>query len=69
MPTIYQPYTNNTKLLLLVITGLITQIKNFGANKSCRKPISTNNITRTKRNRSKLQLQPSYYRKITTRAL
>jgi hypothetical protein len=49
MPTAYQPYANNTKSLLLVTTGPITQIKNFGANKSCRKPISTNKITRTKR--------------------
>jgi hypothetical protein len=54
MPTVCQPYANSTKSLLSVITRLITQIENFGANKNYKKPINTNNITRTKRNRSKL---------------
>jgi hypothetical protein len=49
-----QPYANNPKLLLLVITRPIISIKIFGANRNYKKPISTNNITRTKRNRSKL---------------
>jgi hypothetical protein len=30
MPTACQPYANSTKSLLLVTTGPITQIKNFG---------------------------------------